>query len=139
VASDRVLVDAGPLVAIYRERDEHHHVCVEASRQLHAPQYTCWPVATEAAYLLKESPAAVQSLLGKIAAGDLVILPLTRDDAPAIGRIIETFHDQDTDFADACLVHLAEREAISTVFTVDRRHFTVYRTATGWALSLIPG
>lgn len=136
--ADRVLLDTGPLVATYRERDEHHEACVETARQLRSPQYTCWPVITEAAYLLGDSPNAVQSLLAKIASGDLVILPLTRDDAPAIAQILVKYQDQETDLADACLVHLAERDAITTVFSVDRRHFSVYRTASGKPLTLLP-
>jgi predicted nucleic acid-binding protein len=139
VVADRVLIDAGPLVATYRERDQHHQACVAVARQLRSPQYTCWPVITEAAHLLSDSPEAVQSLLAKIAAGDVVILPLTLDDAPAIAEILSKYRDQHADLADACLVHLAGREAMTTIFTVDRRHFSVYRTAAGNALMLLPG
>lgn len=32
-------------------------------------------------------------------------------------------------FADAMLVYLAHRENIDTIFTLDRRDFSVYRTA----------
>jgi predicted nucleic acid-binding protein len=40
--------------------------------------------------------------------------------------------------ADAALVFIAEREGIETVFTLDRRDFTVYRTSDGRALTLVP-
>lgn len=138
MAANRVLVDTGPLVATFREHDEHHQVCIEAERQLQSPQYTCWPVITEAAYLLGDSPGAVQKLLAKISSGDLIVLPITRDDVPAIAEVIAKYFDQGVDLADACLVHLAEREAISTIFSVDRRHFSVYRTASGKAFALLP-
>jgi hypothetical protein len=35
-------------------------------------------------------------------------------------------------------MHLAEREAISTVFTLDRRDFSVYRPQGFAALQLLP-
>ena len=133
-----VLIDTGPLVATYRERDEHHQACVEVERQLQSPQYTCWPVITEAVYLLGDSANAVHKLLAKISSGDLIVLPITRDDIPAIAEVIAKYFDQEVDLADACLVHLAEREAISTIFSVDRRHFSVYRTASGKSFTLLP-
>ena len=40
--------------------------------------------------------------------------------------------------ADAALVYLAEREGIDTIFTLDRRDFSVYRTPRNRALRLLP-
>jgi predicted nucleic acid-binding protein len=76
-------------------------------------------------------------LLAKIVAGDLVILSLSHEDVPAIAGMLAKYHDQSIDFADACLLHLAEREAILIVFSVDCRHFSVYRTQSGRILSCL--
>lgn len=138
MAADRVLIDTGPLVATYRGRDEHHNACVEVERQLQSPQFTCWPVITEAVYILGDASTAIQKLLAKISSGDLIILPIMRDDVPSIADIMAKYCDQGVDFADACLVHLAEREAMTTIFSIDRRHFSVYRTASGKVLTLLP-
>ena len=40
--------------------------------------------------------------------------------------------------ADAALMFIAEREGIGTVFTLDRRDFSVYRTTDGRALTIVP-
>jgi uncharacterized protein len=37
------------------------------------------------------------------------------------------YWDRPMDFADATLVHLAKREALSTIFTVDYADFETYR------------
>lgn len=37
------------------------------------------------------------------------------------------YGDRPMDFADATLVHLAQRESISTVFTIDHDDFETYR------------
>jgi len=42
------------------------------------------------------------------------------------------------DFADAGLVRIAERERISTVFTLDRRDFSIYRPARMGRFHLLP-
>jgi uncharacterized protein len=41
-------------------------------------------------------------------------------------------------FADAALAHLAERENIRAVFTLDRRDFTIIRLKRNRTLRLIP-
>ncbi len=51
-----VLVDAGPLVALLSAADQHHQRCVEQAKELVHSAYTCWPVVTEAAYLLRTAP-----------------------------------------------------------------------------------
>ena len=40
--------------------------------------------------------------------------------------------------ADAAVMYIAERERIDTVFTPDRRDFSIYRTADGCALEIVP-
>ena len=40
--------------------------------------------------------------------------------------------------ADACITHLANREGIEVVMTVDHRHFSLFRTAARKPFSLIP-
>jgi predicted nucleic acid-binding protein len=133
-----VLIDTGPLVAILYEKEEHHERCVQQMKELPATVRSCWPVITEAAYLLRASPAGVHTLLSRVELGRVEILPLTSGDAPSISAILKRYSDQGFDFADACLMHLAEREGIEYVFTLDRRHFSVYRPPSGRALVLLP-
>jgi uncharacterized protein len=40
--------------------------------------------------------------------------------------------------ADAALAHLAEREGIRTVFTIDRRDFSIIRLKRNRVLTIIP-
>jgi len=58
--SARTLIDTGPLVAILNKSDPSHEACLAAFSQAPAPLLTCWPVLTEAAYLLSgwSSPTA---------------------------------------------------------------------------------
>ena len=46
---------------------------------------------------------------------------------PEVHALMSRYWDRPMDFADATLVHLARREAVSTVFTVDTSDFETYR------------
>ena len=133
-----VLVDTGPLVAIASARDAAHAVCIEHSRTISRPMVTCWPVFTEAAWLLRSRPAAIRALFRTFRDGTLRMAPLDETDIPAIERILDAYASLRPQLADAALVHLAEREAIHTIFTLDRRDFSVYRLSRNRPLSLIP-
>lgn len=43
-----ILVDTGPLVALFDSRDRHHSRCKALLRELREPLYTTVPVLTEA-------------------------------------------------------------------------------------------
>ena len=138
MAANGVLVDAGPLVAIISKRDQYHRACVAAASHVQGPFYTTWPVVAESAYLLRSRFEKVDKLLTRIRAGKIRLLPLDATDIDGISAILAQYSEQDFDLADATLMHLANRERIETVFTVDYRHFTVFRTSQGKQLSLLP-
>jgi predicted nucleic acid-binding protein len=131
-------MDAGPLVAILSERDERHRLCVSTLEGLPEAPLSCWPVITEAAWLLRGKPRAVSLLLRRVSEGILALLALEPPDAAAIAKILEKYSDLSPQLADASLVHLANRESIDTIFTLDRRDFSVYRSARSRRFRLIP-
>jgi predicted nucleic acid-binding protein len=134
----RVLVDTGPIVAILSRRDQYHGVCVAALRDLPGPLFTCWPVITEAAWLLRRDSNAVQQLLNSIDTGFLELIPLTTTDAKPIASILKKYRDIRIQLADAALVHLAGRNGLDTIFTLDQRDFSVYRLPKGRTFRTIP-
>jgi len=133
-----VLIDSGPLVAILNERDEHYKVCLAEAKSLRGQFHTSWSVITEAAHLLKGQPAAVQKLLAWIRTSELRVLQLAKEDTDGIGHILDRYADQGFDFADATLMHLSEREGMSTIFTIDHRHFFVFRAKHRRSLNIVP-
>ena len=134
----QVLVDTGPVVAILSESDEHHEACVEQLRHIRGPLLTCWPVITEAAWLLRAYPQAIRKLLSSFHGRPFELVPLGEADLPGIAAILAKYAALRIQLADASLVHLANREGIETMFTLDRRDFGVLRLAHGKKLSLIP-
>jgi uncharacterized protein len=133
----RVLVDTGPLVAIIRANDSLHKTCIERLEEIQAPLLTCWPVMTEAAWFLRNDPAALQELLFSFQTGFLEFLPMDEAALLWIAAFCRRYRKLSPQLADASLVYLAERENLDTIFTLDRRDFSVYRVAGSRTLQIL--
>ena len=136
--SKRVLADTGPIVAIFSEDDGFHAPCLAALKNLRPPLLTCWPVIAEVAWLLRKRPRSLHQFFGGFDDGLFALLPLAADDLPAIAATMKRYEDIGLQFADASLVHLAERENLHTLFTTDRRDFSIVRLKRNRALRIIP-
>lgn len=123
-----VLVDTGPLVALFDPSDAQHNGCTKELARLERERLiTSLAVVTEATYLLEFSSRAQRALLQFIASG---AVQLAHFEAAAIERassLMAKYEDLPMDFADATLVVLAESLGTTTVFTLDRRDFGLYR------------
>ena len=134
----RVLTDTGPLVAILSSTDQYHDVCLQTVQSFRGPLLTCWPVITEAAWLLQSTSGAFERLLRSISDGVVEILPVAGKEAAGIAEIMKKYVTLRPQFADAVIVYLASRENIRTIFTLDRRDFSVYRAGRKGALRIVP-
>jgi hypothetical protein len=133
-----VLVDAGPLVAILDRADAAHDACVEALAAIRGSLVTVWPAFTEAMYLLGGSWRAQRALWSRIEIGALSLAQLDETDAPRMRDLMEKYRDVPMALADAALVRVAERESLTDIFTLDRRHFSVYRPGRRRRFSILP-
>jgi predicted nucleic acid-binding protein len=134
------LCDAGPLVALIDDADEHHARCASTLRQLPGPLLiTTWACFAEAMYLLgRRGGFQPQDQLWSFVEGGAVAL-----DVPVPGEwermweLMEKYRDLPMDLADASLVTAAERLGVRRVFTVDG-HFHTYRIKGKDAFQVIP-
>jgi predicted nucleic acid-binding protein len=126
------------MVALYHDQDPHHKRCRAALASLGPPLLTCYPVLTEAAWLLHKRPDGFRAIIEGFGTGLFALLPLTGDDLPAIAAVMRRYEDAGIQFADAAIAHLAEREGIRTVFTTDRRDFSIIRLKRNRTLRLLP-
>jgi predicted nucleic acid-binding protein len=128
-----IIVDTGPLVALFDARDEHHDEAKRVLESTRAVLLSTWPVVTEACHFLGQ--AGKRALLAFVRRGGVRMRATTLEDIPRLDELIAKYRQMD--FADATLVLLAEKSGVSDVYTVDRRDFTVYRTRTGRPLRLV--
>ena len=112
--------------------------CVQESQNLPSPLLTCWPVLTEAAWLLRQHPGAIERLLSACDEGLLTFVDLPQDSLPTLAAFLKKYRRLGVQLAHAALVYLANEASISTIFTLDRRDFTVFRTNRNKPFTLIP-
>lgn len=132
-----ILIDAGPMVALINADDRHHSACRTALESIREPLGTVWPAVTEAMDLLGFSLAA-QEALWELVASEVKLLALNEDDFPRMRELMRKYRDLSMDLADAALVRVAEREKIRTLFTIDRKDFSVYRPHRLGRFTLLP-
>ena len=127
-----------PLVALLNAADINHELCVVTFAELPPPLYTCWPVLTEAAWILRKQYRPMERIAAVQAGGIFENLPLEASCLQTIAAIMTRYESISLQLAAAALAHLAERENIRTVFTLDRRDFSILRFKRNRTLRLIP-
>jgi len=124
-AASGVLLDTGVLVALYA-RDDPRHAAVDRwlagfRGQLHSVE----PVLAEAAFFL---PARMRAALAELV--ERGAIRIHHPDGAGYARIaalLRKYTDLDPDWADICLVWLAESTGINRIATLDVTDFSTYR------------
>jgi len=122
----KILIDSGPLIALFDADDKHHKKAVNFIKENKLPIVTTLASITETLHLLDFNRNAQIDFLDWISNGALEIHNI---DIPAFNRLRDLtvkYKDLPMDFADACLVYLAEELNITKIATIDR-DFTIYR------------
>jgi hypothetical protein len=97
-------------------------------------------VLVEAGYFVHKllGPVAEADFLRELVRGPLDLQPPGRDDLIRMAELIETYADLGLGTVDASVIATAERLGVSTIATLDHRHFTVVRPSHVPAFDLVP-
>ena len=134
----KVLADTGALLAFLDKKDRWHRACATTLPQLRLPLLTSEAVLTELFHLVGDDVRQQRAAWGFVRSGALALSQIADSDLPEINSLMERYSDRPMDFADATLVHLAHREHIHTVFTVDLADFQTYRIAGRQHFRILP-
>jgi predicted nucleic acid-binding protein len=136
-----ILVDTGPLVALFDPADAQHGRCVRTLQSLREPIQTTLPVLTEAFHMLAPASRGSDRLREFIANGGLSVWFFDQASLTRAFELMERYADHPMDLADASLLVAAESLRTVKVFTVDRKDFTAYRVRRGhryYPLDVVP-
>lgn len=121
-----VLLDTGPLVAFLDESEPDHAWARQEFAAHPLPFLTCDAVLSEAAFLLLRGKVSLNPFFELILSGSVRPAFDVRLHAAALKTLMAKYSDLPMDFADACLVRMAELHPAASVLTVDG-DFYVYR------------
>lgn len=121
-----MLLDTGPLVTFLAAGLEHHSWVCEQWKRLRPPLFTCEPVLTEAAFLLKREGRETDPLFALLERGALRVGLAVEEQLADLRALMRRYRDRPMSLADACLVRLAELQPGSMIFTFDD-DFRIYR------------
>ena len=119
------IVDAGPLIALFDQRDPQHAWSVELFQHQLGPRITCEAAITEAMYFLAD-PAMRVALAEGIERGLVQPSFVLSDHIQRVRLLMRKYASVPMSFADACLVRMSELHSDVVVWTVDS-DFHVYR------------
>jgi predicted nucleic acid-binding protein len=114
-----------------------HGPCVAAYDQVRLPLATTSAVLAETFYFTVKRNLRPRTW-EFIRAAPIVIAPITNQDLPALEALMHRYADRPMDFADATLVHVAEREGLNTILTIDHDDFETYRIGRNAKFRILP-
>ena len=120
------ILDTGPLVGALDRDDQWHEWAAGEFAAIRQPAVTCDAVISEACFLLRGTPDARGKIFALIERGILRVVPVLPDESPAV-RVLLARYGQRMDYADACLVRLAELHRGHVIMTTDAEDFRIYR------------
>lgn len=126
-----ILVDTGPLVALFDPKDGEHRRCREVLRGLVDPLYTTVPVLTEVFHMLSPGSQGAARLRDFVLRGGVTVWSLDEAGLARAFTLMGRYADHPMDLAVASLVAAAETLDIRKVFTLDRNDFATYRARRG--------
>lgn len=122
----KILIDSGPLIALFDSSDKYHEKSVDFIKTNKYPLITTLASITETLHLLDFNRNAQIDFLEWISRGAVEIHNIENNDFKRLKDLTEKYRDLPMDFADSCLVYIAETFNINTIATIDR-DFTIYR------------
>jgi len=133
-----VLIDTGPWVALIDRSEKAHVSCANWFHSFSGKLYSTEPVLTEVLYLLNFSIKAQKTALDFVLRGIINLVPSDTQSLKTVRVLMNKYSDLPMDFADASLVCLASDSGILDIFTLDRKDFSIYRTADNQGLKIHP-
>ena len=121
-----ILVDAGPLIALFNKSDKYHASVKTVMKTRNYRFVTTIAVMTEVLHMLDFNVNAQLDFLAWVMNKGVLIQDIQQEDIARIIALVRKYQDLPMDFADATLVIAAEKTGIRGILSIDS-DFNVYR------------
>ncbi len=138
--SAAALVDTGILYALADKGDAWHRRAVTSVVGFPGRRIVPASVIPEVCYLLNSclGSFAETAFIDSIVRREMSVEQVSEFDMERVVAFLKRYADANIGFVDASLVALAERLKINTIFTTDRRHFSLVKPLHCPAFTLLP-
>ena len=138
MAGGGALVDTSVLYGFLNTNDPSHARCKAAIAEAPLPLVTTAAVLTELFHFLLRRMRNQEGGWRLLRSGQIEISPIASADLPGLDKLMARYADRPMDFADATLVHVAGREGIRTILTIDHDDFETYRIGRDAKFRILP-
>lgn len=114
-----ILLDTGVIVALMDSSEGRHKECVSLLASLERPLVTCEAVIAESCYLLRKLSGASEIILENVEKGVFHIPFQLAQSAGRVRVTLRKYNNIVADFADACLIDLADMVGTGDILTLD--------------------
>jgi uncharacterized protein len=132
------LIDAGVILALVDRNDDWHHACVQAYNNSRLPLLTTEAVLAEVFHLAGRKVPDARGVWRLLSSGAIQMSEIAHRELSEVQTLMQDYADCPMDFADATLVHLAARERLSTILTIDHDDFETYRLPGRKKFTILP-
>ncbi len=127
-----ILVDTGPLIALFDPADKLRTRCRKILRGVKEPLCSSVPVLTETFHMRSPVSQGADKLREFIGMGGLSVWYFDDASLERALELMERYKEHPMDLADASLVVAAEVLRTRNIFTIDRDDFETYRVKRGY-------
>ena len=132
------LIDTGVILALVDRNDRWHESSVKVYNKIALPLLTTEAVLAEVFHLTYRNLRDVRGIWTLLRSGAVQMAAIEHEELPKIRALMDEYADHPMDFADATLVHVAGREAISLILTIDHDDFETYRIGGRKKFTILP-
>ena len=132
------LIDTGVILALVDRNDGWHEACVQAYNNSRLPLLTTEAVLAEVFHLARRKVPDARGVWQLLRSGAIQMSEIAHGELSQIQTLMQDYADCPMDFADATLVHLAARERLGTILTIDHDDFETYRLPGRKKFTILP-
>jgi len=122
-----IIVDAGPLIALFDKDDKYHNSVIKFLKTFDGQLITSWPAITEVTHLLSFNVNVQIDFLEWLKREAVTIVNLENIHLERIIQLSKKYSDVPMDLADSSLIVIAELTNITEIITIDSDYY-IYKT-----------